>query len=176
MSQPPSLTLEALVADLLDALYTGCLPKSDLLDGLPDTARAICWRWLREAVLPALAHREALLVSHQIDPIPVLRHLGQPSLDISRLASQPPDNLHRLGRLEGLVAVEALEVFIYCPARQAEALALLRDQAVRLGHLCAEWGRRTWPGVGIYLLAGDMRLLRYRASRVLAPFLWGEAA
>ncbi len=176
MSQSPDWPLELVEHDMWYALRTGQLPLSDVLDGLPEEARSGCWRWLRAAVEDIVLYQQSLPEGHTLDPEPALRHLGQPPLETGRLAGQPQANLHRLVRLEGWVAVEALEVFMLCPARRAEALALLRAQMSRLGLLYQEWVRRTWVGVAVPLLEWEVRLLRYRASRVLAPLLWGEAA
>ncbi len=73
------------------------------------------------------------------------------------------------------MAVEALEVFIFCPLRRAEALLLLRDQVVRLGQLCQAWAARAWGSVTVHFVDWGLRLLRYRSSSALAPLLWGEA-
>ncbi len=90
MSQPPdsSFDVDALARDVWGALRTGRVPQSNLLAGLPQAARMVCWKRLYEAVEPAWRYRHEMPNGHQIDPEPVLRHLGQPPIAAERLASR----------------------------------------------------------------------------------------
>ena len=51
---------------------------------------------------------------------------------------------------------------------------MLAEQCARVGQLYSELKRRAGVGVALALLRGELRMLRYRASPVLASLIYDE--
>jgi hypothetical protein len=110
--------------------------------------------------------------SRQPPPL-ALRHLGPPSFNTLDLHRQSLEGIHRLLRLELPLTVDVLEALLW--GHDDKAHALLAEQCARVGQLYAELKRRAGAAFALLILQDELRLLRYRASSVVAPmvFSWG---
>ncbi len=140
---------------------------------VPQEARAWLWHGLREAVEGTLAlwERTAPGVQHPL-PVFTLHHTGQPRFNEADLRRQPLENWHRLLGVELRLAAQTLEALILTndAATYAPRLA---EQCARVGQLYAEMYRRANEWVATALLKWELKLLRYRASPIVGPLVYG---
>ena len=165
---PISAAAPARPADRLDPMLAAAL----LLD-VPPEARHTLWRGLTRAMEGALWLWEAAPTSRREPPPLALRHLGRPYFNSCALHQQTLEGVHRLLRLELPLTVDVLETLLF--ASEGDACSLLAEQCVRVGQLYAELKRRAGEVMALLILQWELRLLRYRASSVVAPlvFSWG---
>ncbi len=146
-------------------------PTADALLSVPADIRAVLWQGLTEAVDGALDLWERLPLGHQAAPPPfTVQHAGKRHFQAATLRALTLAGWHRLIGLELRLAAEALEVLaLGDSALQQERLA---EQCARVGQLYTEMERRAGGWVAWALLHWELRLLRYRASSVLAPLIY----
>jgi hypothetical protein len=139
---------------------------------VPEAARRWLWRGLLEAVDGALDLWERTPPG-QRQPSPFsVQHAGAPSFDPAALRQQTLSDWHRLVGIELRLAAQLLEALL-ANAEPEEYWARLAEQCARVGQLYAELLRRTQAWAAEALLRWELRLLRYRASSVLAPLIYG---
>jgi hypothetical protein len=138
---------------------------------VPEAARRWLWRGLLEAVDGALDLWERTPPG-QRQPSPFsVQHAGAPAFDPAALRQQTLAGWHRLVGIELRLAAQRLEALLVTAEPEVQ-WALLAEQCARVGQLYAELLRRTQAWVAEALLRWELRLLRYRASPVLAPLIY----
>ena len=136
-------------------------------------------RWIRLCPLSGPAQPQKLYirssrVSREAGGIPLPFAVSPPG-ESRELPATISVCLHHLLRLELPQTVDALEALLF--AHNDETYQpLLGEQCARVGQLYAELKRRAGAVTALLILQGGLRLLRYRASPVLAPlvFSWGR--
>ena len=138
---------------------------------MAEEARTLLWRGLVEAVAGALELWEQTPpgARHAL-PSFAVQHAGKRRFDAEALREQTLAGWHRLMGLELRLGVEALEALI-CE-ESPRYRALLAEQCGRVGQLYDELKRRAGRGVALSVLYGELRLLRYRVSDVVAPLVY----
>jgi hypothetical protein len=151
-------------------------PSDDLaaqvLLGVPQEARDVLWRGLRDAVEQAvdLWERTPAGVKRTLSSLTV-QHAGKPYFDEAMLRQQSQANWHCLMGIELRLAAQALEALTFSIDPQAHATRLA-EECARVGQLYSEQKRRANAWIAKALLAWELRLLRYRDSPVLAPLIY----
>ncbi|HEY7358574.1 MAG TPA: hypothetical protein VH590_18965 [Ktedonobacterales bacterium] len=140
---------------------------------VPQEARQMLWRGLREAASGALDVWERTPGHSGAPPVLAVQHAGKPQFQASMLRAQTLANWHRLMGLELRLAVEALErLTVAVAANVARAWARLAEQCARVGQLYSELARRAGEVTAQAIVRWELRLLRYRSSPVLAPLIY----
>ena len=99
-----------------------------------------------------------------------MQHAGRPQFDPAALREQTLAGWHRLMGIELRLAAQALEALVQRDeARYREKLV---EQCARVGQLYSELKRRAGVGVALCIARGELRMLRYHASPVLAPLIY----
>ncbi len=143
----------------------------EALLAVPEEARGVLWCGLTEAVAGALELWEQTPPGARYAlPSFAVQHAGKRRFEAEALREQTLAGWHRLMGLELRLGVEALEALIY--EESARYRALLAEQCGRVGQLYDELKRRAGMGVALWVLYGELRLLRYRASEVVAPLVY----
>jgi hypothetical protein len=140
---------------------------------VPQEARQMLWQGLSEAVSGSLdlweqtpaARRSALASS-------VVQHAGQPQFQEHLLPQQPLANCHRLLGIELRLGVEALERLALSAGASGREWARLAEECARVGQVYRELKRRAGQMVALAILRWELRVLRYRASPVVAPLIY----
>jgi len=150
------------------------LPAEEALAGdplleVPADPRPLLWRGLTEAVEGALDLWDRLPPGRRSAPLSTVQHAGKRRFPPAVLRAQNLPGWHRLVRIELGLAVEALEALVQ--TGECDHCDQLAEQCARVGQLYAELERRAGAWVAQALLAWELRLLRYRASPVLAVLL-----
>jgi hypothetical protein len=144
---------------------------SDALLAVPAEARQVLWDGLTEAVAATLDARERLPPGGQNEPPPfTVQHAGKPQFNPLHLRQQTLEGWHRLAGIELRLAAQALEALLQANAEVYSTL--LAEQCGRVGQLYSELARRAGGWVALSILRWELRLLRYRASTVLAPLIY----
>jgi hypothetical protein len=139
---------------------------------LPPEAHAIFWRGLRVAVEEALDLWERTPAGARREPPPlVIQHAGQPLFHPDFLRQQTRKGWHRLMGIELQLTAQVLEALILTQHTETYQ-RLLAEQCARVSQLYGEMARRVGAGLACALLLGELRRLRYRASRLLAPLAY----
>jgi hypothetical protein len=99
-----------------------------------------------------------------------VQHAGKPRFDPAHLREQTLSGWHRLTGIELRQAAQALEELIR--ADSATQRARLAEQCIRIGQLYDELKRRAGEWMARATLDWELRMLRYRASPVLAPLIY----
>ncbi len=138
---------------------------------VPMEARALLWRGLTDAVAGAIDLWECTPPGHRGAPLSFpVRHAGQRYFQPADLREQTLAGWHRLTGIELRLAAQAREALIQ--EESADHRDMLAEQCTRVGQLYSELKRRAGPVVALSLLRGELRMLRYRASPVLAPLIY----
>lgn len=161
----PESPAGSLTPALLDALLIAVAPEASypLWQGLTRAVEGALWLWESS---PAGSRREP--------PPLALQHVGLPHFNPRDLCQQTLEGIHRLLRLELPLAVDVLEALL-CGKNEDAYQVLLAEQCTRVGQLYAELKRRAGKVFALLIFQWELRLLRYRASSVVAPmiFSWG---
>jgi hypothetical protein len=140
---------------------------------VPQQGRRALWYGLTEAVEGTLALWERTVpgVQHTLPDFTV-QHTGLPRFNPADLREQSLDNWHRLMGVELRIGAQALEALIVTgnAGRYAPTLA---EQCARVGQLSSEMERRANEWVADALLKWELKMLRYRASPVVGPLVYG---
>ncbi len=158
-------------ADRLDPALVNTL----LIEVAPE-ARYALWQGLTRALEGTLRLLESTpAAGSRKPPALALQHIGLPHFNPCDLWRQSLEGIHRLLRLELPLMVDVLEAFL-CAKDVAPYLALLAEQSARVAQLYAELKRRAGKTLALLIFQWELRLLRYRASPVVAPliFSWGS--
>jgi hypothetical protein len=145
---------------------------ADVLLAVPLAARGVLWAGLTAAVGEALAHWERIPAGGAAEPptFPI-QHAGKRSFNPADLRQQTLAGWHRLTGIELRLGVQALEALLQADTPLARAM--LAEQCARVGQLYSELERRAGADIARCILRWELRLLRYRASPVLASLLYG---
>lgn len=146
-----------------------------LLISVAPEARRPLWQGLAQAVEGALWLWESTPAGRRREPPPlVLQHVGLPHFNPRDLWQQTLEGIHRLLRLELPLTVDVLEALL-CARDAAVYQDALAEQCARVGQLYDELKRRAGAVFALLIFQWELRLLRYRASPVVAPmiFSWG---
>ena len=173
----PTTTRLSLAQALCEALETGGGAPVELLNDIPQAARALLWSRLYEAfeVMPGPeAGWRGDALTALADPAP-----GLPPFHPLTLSKFSHAGLARLTMLESHLAVEALLALraaqALLPGGAGEAhLAQVRAHFTRLGQICQEWQQRAGAMLGLQLCIGRVRLARHSFSSVTAHLLWDK--
>ncbi len=137
---------------------------------LPDEALAVLWQGLMEAVEGACDLWERTPPGHHSPPpLFTVQHAGKPYFNSAALREQTLAGWHRLMGLELRLAVQALEALALAESELYRAL--LAEQCARVGQLYDELKRRA-GAFALHIFRWEVRLLRYRASPVVAPLIY----
>jgi hypothetical protein len=139
---------------------------------VPDRARDMLRQGLLEAIAGPLDLWERTPAgSHRVPPFNI-QHAGAPRFRPDALREQTLKGWHRLVGIELRLAAQVLEALLVAE-NTAVYQALLAEQCARVGQLYCELRRRAGEAWALTLLHWELRLLRYRASPVVAPLIYG---
>ncbi len=139
---------------------------------IAEEAQAVLWHGLREAIVGACDLWARIPPGHQCALPPfTLQHTGKRCFNPADLREQTLSGWHRLISIELRLAAQALEALILA-AEPEVYWALLEEQCARVGQLYDELKRRAGTRFALPILRWELRLLRYRASPVVAPLIY----
>jgi hypothetical protein len=142
------------------------------LVGVPQDARNLFWRGLRDAAEGALDVWERTPPGVQREPrVFTVQHAGQPRFKEADLRYLTLDDWHRLTGLELCLTAEVVEALLQ--ENQPVHREMLAEQCERVGQLYREMERRANEWVAQALLKWELHLLRYRASPAVAALIYG---
>ncbi len=142
---------------------------------MPAEIRSLLWHWLLRALDETLWDADGLLVTFRPTEEDLPERVCPPLFDPTLLRKLAREALRKMLRVEIRLALEALEVFMLSrsPSATALAFALVQAHCAHIGQLYRELCYRVYDLAWLDLL-WELRLLRHRASQVVAPLLWGR--
>lgn len=146
----------------------------DPVAGVHPGIQSLLWRWLVRAIDDSLWEMAGLFPPSSPALEPPEQH-GPPAFPDGYLCRPALEGLRRLTRAEARLAVEALEILVLSRTAQPRVQEVLAAHCTRMGQLYLEMQRRLGPGIALPLLIWELRVLRHRGSRVVAPLVWGVA-
>jgi hypothetical protein len=137
----------------------------------PDALQTL-WHGLMHAVEGTLAlwERTPAGAKHEL-PVFSVQHVGQPLFDPAWLRAQSQTTWHRLMGIEARLAAQALEALILEDTREHQEM--LAEECARIAQLHQEMTRSAGEEIALPILRFELRMLRYRASPVLALLIFG---
>lgn len=143
---------------------------ADALLEVPQEAQDVLWQGLVQAVDGALDLWDRTPPARRSAPPFNIQHAGKLHFNPADLRAQTLEGWHRLVGIELRLAAQMLEALILGESEVYRAL--LAEQCARVGQLYGELKRRAGARFALLILRWEARLLRYRASPVLAPLIY----
>lgn len=154
------------------AILRGPTLDTDLLAGVHPGIQTLLWSWLVRAIDESLWDMAGWFPPSSPALEPPVRYAPSP-FAAGALARPALEGLRKLLGAEARFAVEALEILILSRVPQPRVEQVLVAHCTRMGQLYLEMQRRLGQGVALPMLIWELRVLRHRGSRVVAPLIWG---